>query len=65
MVDLIRALAAKTPLVPSISELQASDLLAYLGGPESYRQLVLVDGWSVEDWMAWVERTLRRELFGV
>lgn len=63
MVRLVDALAEKSPLSVRVSADRAADLLFYLTGPECYRELVLVIGWSPADWATWSARTLARELF--
>jgi AcrR family transcriptional regulator len=61
---LVDDLARKTPLVPGLSRHRAADLAFFLMGPESYRALVLVAGWSHDEWVAWTSARLCHDLFG-
>jgi AcrR family transcriptional regulator len=58
------ALAAKTPLRPSVTPQRAAELLFVLTGPETYRAFVLDVGWTCAQWIDWVAGALEHELFG-
>lgn len=45
-------------LRPELTEARAIDLLLMLSGPANYRELVVEDGWSVEDYRTWLQREL-------
>ncbi len=64
MLELIRTLAAKSPLVSGMTMARAADLLFFLTGPECYRELVLLTRWTTSEWIEWVATTLSRDVFG-
>lgn len=45
-------------LRPGLTDTQANDLLLMLSGPASYRELVVENGWSTDDYRAWLHNTL-------
>ncbi len=63
-VELVDALATKTPLRKGMTRRRAVDLLFVLAGPESYRSFVIEAGWTERQWVSWVSATLVRDFFG-
>lgn len=51
-------------LRPGLTAVRAADLLQALCMPEVYRQLVQRSAWSGEEYQAWLEQILLRELLG-
>jgi AcrR family transcriptional regulator len=62
MAKLVDTLTKKTPLRQGVTRRQAADLIFVLTGPECYRSFVLDAGWTQQQWVRWVSRTLRHDL---
>lgn len=62
MDQLVDTLTKKTPLRRGLTRRQAADLIFVLTGPECYRSFVLDAGWTQQQWVRWVSRTLRYDL---
>jgi len=45
-------------LRPELTEAKANDLLLMLSGPASYRELVVENGWSTDDYRTWLHSEL-------
>jgi AcrR family transcriptional regulator len=60
---MLEILCSKGRLRSGLTEQRASDLLLLLVSADTYRVLVGLRGWTHEDWVAWVVRVLRQELF--
>ncbi len=62
--ELLRDVRRKQPLRRGLTLRQATDVVAALLSPQLYALLVGDRGWSDERYVAWVTRTLERELWG-
>jgi AcrR family transcriptional regulator len=65
MVDLVAALAAKTPLRKNVTEDHAADVLYLLLGPDLYWTTVLGRGWTEPQLADWTARVVLDDLFGL
>lgn len=65
MVDLVAALAKKTPLRKSVNKDHAADVLYLLLGPDLYWTMVLGRGWTERQLANWTERVVLNDLFGL
>ena len=53
------ALEARAALAPDLTPQDAAAAVWTIGHPDAYRMLVREQGWSIERYHAWVERSLR------
>jgi AcrR family transcriptional regulator len=65
MVDLVAALARKTPLRKNVTTDHAADVLYLLLGPDLYWTMVLGRGWTERQLANWTERVVLDDLFGL
>lgn len=65
MVDLVTALAKKTPLRKNVTRDHAADVLYLLLGPDLYWTMVLGRGWTERQLANWTERVVLDDLFGL
>jgi AcrR family transcriptional regulator len=65
MVDLVAALAKKTPLRKTVTKKHAADVLYLLLGPDLYRTMVPGRGWTERQLANWTERVVLNDLFGL
>ena len=59
---LVEHLAGAFGLVRGLSVERATDLLLLLGGPSTYRSLVLEAGWPEPDFVAWLAKSVRQQV---
>lgn len=65
MVDLVAALAKKTPLRKNVTKDHAADVLYLLLGPDLYWTMVLGRGWTERQLANWTARVVLDDLFGL
>jgi AcrR family transcriptional regulator len=65
MVDLVAALAKKSPLRKNVTKDHAADVLYVLLGPDLYWTMVLGRGWTERQLANWTERVVLDDLFGL
>jgi AcrR family transcriptional regulator len=65
MIELVAALAKKSPLRKAITKDHAADVLYLLLGPDLYWTMVLGRGWTERQLANWTERVILHDLFGV
>jgi AcrR family transcriptional regulator len=65
MIDLVTALAKKTPLRKNVTKDHAADVLYLLLGPDLYWTMVLGRGWTERQLANWTERVVLNDLFGL
>lgn len=63
MRDLVDVLTRNAKLRKGLSRSHAGDVLFLALGPETYRTLVLQQGWTPAQWSAWAARAILAELF--
>ena len=61
----VEVLRAKAALRAELTPERANDLLLLYAGMDVYHVLVLVRGWSHDEWAAWTRAALGHQLFGV
>lgn len=61
--DIVALWTDKAPLRAGLSEAHAIDLLLLLAGPASYRALVVESGWTSEEFIEWLTRSVSFDLF--
>ena len=63
MLDVVAALAKKTPLRKNVTKDHAADVLYLLLGPDLYWTMVLGRGWTERQLANWTERVVLHDLF--
>ena len=63
MIDLVAALAKKSPLRKSVTKDHAADVLYLLLGPDLYWTMVLGRSWTERQLANWTERVILNDLF--
>jgi len=63
MLELVAALAEKTPLRKNVTKDRAADVLYVLLGPDLYWTMVLGRGWTEQQIADWTERVVLYDLF--
>ena len=63
MLDVVAALAKKTPLRKNVTKDHAADVLYLLFGPDLYWTMVLGRGWTERQLANWTERVVLHDLF--
>ena len=63
--DMVEVLRGKAPLRSDLTPERANDLLLLYAGMGVYHSLVVVSGWSHDEWVSWTRSTLSQQLFGI